>query len=297
MVDNRIEQLMNLCRSLLPELPDEADLQESFAGEGDGEDDVEDEEVDEEEDEDRDDGDGGDDSTQAKTEGGEKESRTKSTKVKPQAPARMAWDFGDEDEDEESENENEDGKDTQARRGWDFGDEDENEEEEEEEEGGAQEQMTETNDPRRASASDETALEGAGGAGGTLAQSSKRRMLIGMVGQPNTGKSSLINALLGRPAVGVSQTPGKTKYLQTIIVDDDIMVCDCPGLVFPALDIPKPLQAICGVYPLPQLREPYTSVQYLAERVPLEAIYNLPTPDKLPSANAGLTCRTLCPSS
>ena len=45
--------------------------------------------------------------------------------------------------------------------------------------------------------------------------------------------------------------------------------------MFPALDIPKPLQAICGVFPLPQLREPYSAVQYVAERVPLETVYSL----------------------
>ena len=35
------------------------------------------------------------------------------------------------------------------------------------------------------------------------------RLTIGMVGQPNAGKSSLINSLVGRRVVSVSKTPGK----------------------------------------------------------------------------------------
>lgn len=110
------------------------------------------------------------------------------------------------------------------------------------------------------------------------ADSSAGRVMIGVIGQPNTGKSSLMNAMLGRAAVGVSQTPGKTKHLQTVQLQDNVLLCDCPGLVFPALDMPKALQALSGVLPLPQLREPFSAIQYLGERVPLEVIYGLSPP-------------------
>jgi len=53
------------------------------------------------------------------------------------------------------------------------------------------------------------------------------------------------------------------------------MLCDCPGLVFPACDVPKVLQIICGIYPIAQVREPYTAIKYIAERVPLEEVYRL----------------------
>lgn len=111
-----------------------------------------------------------------------------------------------------------------------------------------------------------------------VVEETKGRLMIGVIGQPNTGKSSLMNALLGRAAVGVSQTPGKTKHLQTVQLQQNIVLCDCPGLVFPALDMPKALQALSGVLPLPQLREPFSAVQYLAERIPLETIYGLSPP-------------------
>ncbi|KYQ96922.1 guanine nucleotide binding protein 1 [Tieghemostelium lacteum] len=101
---------------------------------------------------------------------------------------------------------------------------------------------------------------------------------IGMVGHPNVGKSSLINGLIGRKVVSTSRTPGHTKHFQTILLTRTIQLCDCPGLVFPALDRPKPLQILCGIFPIAQVREPYSAIRYLAERVPLEKVYGLQNP-------------------
>jgi hypothetical protein len=84
-----------------------------------------------------------------------------------------------------------------------------------------------------------------------------------------------INALKGKKVVSTSRTPGHTKWRQTIFLSPKLVLQDCPGLVFPALDVPKQLQVLCGIYPLSQLREPYSAVHYLAERVPVEEIYRL----------------------
>jgi len=75
--------------------------------------------------------------------------------------------------------------------------------------------------------------------------------------------------------VSVSNAPGHTKYLQTIFLNRHTQLIDCPGLVFPAADMPKALQVLSGLVNVAQLRDPYTAVQYLAERLPLESIYNL----------------------
>ena len=44
-------------------------------------------------------------------------------------------------------------------------------------------------------------------------------------------------------AVSVSRTPGHTKHFQTIYLTDSIVLCDCPGLVFPAV-AEKQLQVV-----------------------------------------------------
>jgi ribosome biogenesis GTPase A len=110
------------------------------------------------------------------------------------------------------------------------------------------------------------------------AEQRREFLTLGMLGHPNSGKSSIINALVGRKVVSVSKTPGHTKHLQTIVLNETTRLLDCPGLVFPAVDMPKPLQILCGLYNIAQVREPYTSVQFLAERLAVEKIYGLQLP-------------------
>ena len=92
-------------------------------------------------------------------------------------------------------------------------------------------------------------------------------LTIGMIGHPNVGKSSIINGLMGRKVVSASKTPGHTKHLQTIFITSSVCLCDCPGLVFPSL-VPKQVQILSGMFPISQLREPYTTVGYLMARYP-----------------------------
>ena len=101
---------------------------------------------------------------------------------------------------------------------------------------------------------------------------------LGTIGQPNVGKSSLINGLLGRKLVSVSKTPGHTKHFQTIYLTRNVRLCDCPGLVFPTY-VPKTLQILTGVFPIAQVQEPYSVIQYLAELCPIEKYLNLKHPD------------------
>lgn len=89
-------------------------------------------------------------------------------------------------------------------------------------------------------------------------------LTVGCVGFPNVGKSSLMNALMGKKVVSVSKTPGHTKHFQTIFLTNNVRLCDCPGLVFPTC-VPRKLQVLIGSYPIAQLREPFASVQYLGK--------------------------------
>lgn len=79
---------------------------------------------------------------------------------------------------------------------------------------------------------------------------------MGMVGYPNVGKSSTINVLCGEKKVNVSMTPGKTKHLQTIKLSDQIMLCDCPGLVFPSFLTTKADMICSGLLPIDHMRDP-----------------------------------------
>ncbi|KAJ3061767.1 Guanine nucleotide-binding-like protein 1 [Podochytrium sp. JEL0797] len=100
---------------------------------------------------------------------------------------------------------------------------------------------------------------------------------IGLIGHPNVGKSSLINGILGKKVVSTSSTPGHTKHFQTIHLTKTLRLCDCPGLVFPAL-LPKPLQILSGMYKISQVQEPYSAIQYLASHVPIEQVLHLQPP-------------------
>ena len=101
---------------------------------------------------------------------------------------------------------------------------------------------------------------------------------MGLVGYPNVGKSSTINALLGEKKVSVSSTPGKTKHFQTIHLSPTIVLCDCPGLVFPQFATTNAALVCDGVLPIDQMREHTGPVGLVTKRIPknvLEAFYGL----------------------
>jgi large subunit GTPase 1 len=105
-----------------------------------------------------------------------------------------------------------------------------------------------------------------------------RKTTIGLVGYPNVGKSSTINALIGAKKVSVSSTPGKTKHFQTIHLSSSVILCDCPGLVFPNFATTKAELVCNGVLPIDQQREFTGPVGLIAQRIPqafIEAVYGI----------------------
>ncbi|KFK43162.1 hypothetical protein AALP_AA1G087900 [Arabis alpina] len=111
------------------------------------------------------------------------------------------------------------------------------------------------------------------------------RAVVGFVGYPNVGKSSTINALVGQKRTGVTSTPGKTKHFQTLIISDELMLCDCPGLVFPSFSSSRYEMIACGVLPIDRMTEHREAIKVVADKVPrhvIESVYNISLPKPKP---------------
>ena len=112
--------------------------------------------------------------------------------------------------------------------------------------------------------------------GQRLIQELRRRKLeenpdlvtIGMVGFPNVGKSSVINVLCGKKLVGVAARPGKTRNFQTIFLEKNLLLCDCPGLVFPSIAGTKAQMVCNGVFPIDNLKEYMDPIKLIAAKIP-----------------------------
>ncbi|OQR76976.1 large subunit GTPase 1-like [Tropilaelaps mercedesae] len=107
---------------------------------------------------------------------------------------------------------------------------------------------------------------------------------VGLCGYPNVGKSSTINAITKSKKVSVSSTPGKTKHFQTIHLCEDLILCDCPGLVFPNFVSSKAEMVLNGILPIDQLRDhvpPITLLLSLIPRHVLENTYGICIPQPL----------------
>lgn len=100
-----------------------------------------------------------------------------------------------------------------------------------------------------------------------------RKGVVGFVGYPNVGKSSVINALFGAKKVSMSRTPGKTKHLQTLeLADSNITLCDCPGLVFPSIVATRAHLVINGTVPLDELKDFIAPVSLIVQKIGAEVI-------------------------
>ncbi|CAM9747303.1 unnamed protein product [Phaeothamnion confervicola] len=133
---------------------------------------------------------------------------------------------------------------------------------------------------------------GCAGEAGSRAPHQRRgnqgRVCIGMVGYPNVGKSSVINVLVGATPfshgaarVSVGATPGKTKHFQTLPLSASLLLCDCPGLVFPSF-VSSAAEMVCaGMLPITQTRDHTAPAGLIARRVPrhvLELAYTIRLP-------------------
>ena len=119
----------------------------------------------------------------------------------------------------------------------------------------------------------------------------KNSLMVGFIGYPNVGKSSIINVLMKNKKVGVASMPGRTKHYQTLflpkepslgIIEKSICLVDCPGLIFPSFISSKADMLVNGIYPIDTLSDIYNPIQIIINRIPSKILcdfYKINLPD------------------
>ncbi|PIN77363.1 GTPase [Candidatus Woesearchaeota archaeon CG10_big_fil_rev_8_21_14_0_10_34_12] len=107
-----------------------------------------------------------------------------------------------------------------------------------------------------------------------------RKVNVGVIGYPNTGKSSLINVLLGRASARKAAEAGFTKGIQKLKLTDDILILDTPGVIpeeETGTEKEKYIkQAKIGVRTADRAKDPEMIVSELVKEYPsIEKFYNI----------------------
>ncbi len=109
-----------------------------------------------------------------------------------------------------------------------------------------------------------------------------QRIKVGVIGYPNTGKSSLLNILVGKRSAGVGSEAGFTKGLQKIKLTEEIVLIDSPGVIpqeeYSQTEKQKIAQhTIVGGRSYTQVKDPEIVVHSLMKEFPgvLEAYYKI----------------------
>ena len=117
-----------------------------------------------------------------------------------------------------------------------------------------------------------------------IKKSSGEKIIVGIIGYPNTGKSSLINLLIGKSSAGVGSEAGFTRGIQKLKLDENILLLDSPGVIpekqYSHTEKEKiSKQTIAGGRSFSQVKDPEIVVAKLITIYPqvLEKFYNIQT--------------------
>jgi ribosome biogenesis GTPase A len=89
-------------------------------------------------------------------------------------------------------------------------------------------------------------------------------VLVGVLGYPNCGKSSIINALKGRASAGASSVAGFTRGVQKISVSNKIKILDTPGVLSYRKDDEILLALIASINP-GSVKDKESVVEYIID--------------------------------
>ncbi len=107
-----------------------------------------------------------------------------------------------------------------------------------------------------------------------------REILVGSLGYPNTGKSSVVNAVTGKHSAGTSSISGHTKGVQHIKAGSRIKFIDTPGVI-PFDENDETIQGLLAVKDSTHLQDPIGVALKIIEKLcdenktALESLYHV----------------------
>jgi ribosome biogenesis GTPase A len=93
----------------------------------------------------------------------------------------------------------------------------------------------------------------------------KERNVIGIVGYPNVGKSSVLNALSQREAARTSPESGFTKGMQLVKIQDGLYILDTPGVI-PYMEKDKSKHVLTATIDFSKVKDPEGTAEELIEK-------------------------------
>ena len=115
---------------------------------------------------------------------------------------------------------------------------------------------------------------------GKRAYKDKKDFTVGVLGYPNVGKSSLINAMKGKRSAPSSSSSGYTKGIQKVRADNRLIFLDTPGVI-PYMEKDNSKHAFIGAIDFNKVKDPDIVVMELMERYPgeIESHYEIKAAD------------------
>ena len=102
----------------------------------------------------------------------------------------------------------------------------------------------------------------------------KQSISVGLIGYPNVGKSSVINALMKKTCCKAAPTPGETKVWQYVTMTKRIYLIDCPGIVYDQGESNTD-KVLKGVVRAERTPDPELYIQPILDRVQSKHLYDI----------------------